>query len=195
MRHHILLATILAAASPAAAQTAVGVSVGASVPTVAGLGTGVHVAGSIERSVMEALSIRADVGFAWLSDAGGPHTAVRPLNANVDIAYKLRRGGWFPYVTGGIGFYRYSATFRSAVLLDPKLRADLIALGLGPTSASIKEHESGVGANIGAGIEVAMTARISVVGDVRYHRVGSFGFVAPYNGSFVSASAGFKRYF
>src|SRR5207249_8993339 len=177
----LLFAFVLAAPSPALAQRhvpergmgAVGVSIGAALPTESNLENGLALAGNLEGYVTRRVSIRAQVGTAWLDFTGAPATA-RPLFLDGNIVYNWEGGQWHPYVTGGVGYYRYHVKNGSATADD-----------------------SNPGFDLGAGIEYFFTRRATLTGELLYHKVGDV--VAPplviQDGSFWTIAIGAKAYF
>jgi hypothetical protein len=81
----LLFAFVVAGASPALAQRRVpntgmgtiGVSVGAALPTESNLENGLGLAGSLEGYLTPRVSIRGQVGTAWLDFTGAPATRGR----------------------------------------------------------------------------------------------------------------------
>jgi hypothetical protein len=150
-------------------------------------------AGAQPRVPDEAMALGGWVGAALPTFRSG----LRPLVFNVNLVYNWERGVWHPYITGGLGLYRYTSAISAGALLDPALRDQLIALGLDPTQSAgrVEVSDNKLGANLGGGIEHVLTRRSTIVGDFRYHAVGNIGALAPVEGSFVRLSVGLKRYF
>ena len=82
----LLFAFVLAGTTPALAQRrvpntgmgAIGASIGAALPTETNLENGLELAGNLEGYLTPRVSIRGQVGTAWLDFTGGAATA-RPL--------------------------------------------------------------------------------------------------------------------
>jgi hypothetical protein len=162
------------------------------------LESGLTLAATIEGCVTPRLSIRGDIGAGWIGrDRGGFRNELRAPYFNVNLAYNWDRGVLRPYVTGGLGWYRYTSVILSGALLDPAARNDLIALGLEPAllAGMIERSDNRLGANIGGGLEYPLSPRATIVGDLRYHVVGDVAGIAPFEGSFLNLSVGVKRYF
>jgi outer membrane protein with beta-barrel domain len=177
---------------------ALGGWVGAALPTGDGLENGPHLAATLDGYLTPRLSVRGEVGIGWIGgDRRGFRSGLRPLVFNVNLVYNWERGVWHPYITGGLGLYRYTSAISAGALLDPALRDQLIALGLDPTQSAgrVEVSDNKLGANLGGGIEHFLTRRSTIVGDFRYHAVGNIGALAPVEGSFVRLSVGLKRYF
>jgi hypothetical protein len=84
--------------------------------------------------VTRRLSVRGEGGFGWMApDARGLRDDRRRLLFSVNLACNRERGAWRPFVTGGLGVYRYTSRLSDSTLLDPVLRNALIGLGLDPS--------------------------------------------------------------
>jgi len=191
--HHIIFSSLLilvVGASPVAAQRrrvpvaqrapapgmiGVSASIGADIPTDPGLDKGLDVAGSIEGYLTSRVSVRGQVGAAWWDIVGRNFTGtVKPLYFDGNIVYNWEGGAVHPYVTAGIGAYRFKATEGSAEGSDTK-----------------------AGFNVGGGAEFFFTPRATFTAEALYHKVdgfntprGSFG-----DGSFWRIAMGMKAYF
>jgi hypothetical protein len=174
----LLLVFVVAGASPALAQgrvpatgmAAVGASVGVALPTEPNLENGFELAGNLESYLTPRVSIRAQLGTAWLDFLGGGATA-KPLFVDGNIVYNWEGGQWHPYVTGGVGYYRYKVT---------------------PGSIA----DSNAGFDLGAGFEYFFTRRSTMTAELLYHKVGDV--IAPplvvSDGSFWTLAIGAKTY-
>ena len=149
---------------------AIGVSIGAALPTESNLENGLALAGNLEGYVTRRVSIRAQVGTAWLDFTGASATA-RPFFLDGNIVYNWEGGQWHPYVTGGVGYYRYHVKNGSAT-------------------------DGNAGFDFGAGFEYFFTRRATLTAEVLYHKVGEV--VAPPlvvpDGSFWTFAIGAKPY-
>ena len=174
----LLFAFVLAGTTPALAQRrvpntgmgAIGASIGAALPTERNLENGLELAGNLEGYLTPRVSIRGQVGTAWLDFTGGAATA-RPLFVDGKLVYNWEGGQWHPYVTGGIGYYRYHVT---------------------PGSAT----DSNAGFDLGAGFEYFFTRRATFTAELLYHKVGDViapPLVVP-DGSFWTFAIGAKTY-
>jgi Outer membrane protein beta-barrel domain len=205
IRRSVPLASALAIASilPVAAQTrvpdagmaAIGGSIGGALPAGEQPDNGLHLAATVEGFLTPRVAVRGDVGAGWIgADRRGFRMDLRPPFFNVNLFYNWERGVWHPYITGGLGLYRYSSAIPTGTM-DPKLRDDLIALGFDLTPGTIEGSDRELGANLGGGVEYFLSSRSTVVGEFRYHGVGNVAGIIPFEGSFFSLSAGLKRYF
>lgn len=175
---------VLLAATPALAQRhvpdtgmwAVGGSVGATVPRDASLQNGLEVAGNIEGYLTPRVSVRGQVGAAWWDITGRGFTGtIKPIFFDGNVVYNWEGGVWHPYVTAGIGAYRFHSD------INPSLSGD----------------DTKMGVNLGGGIEYFFTRHATLTGELLFHKVD--GFASPVatfgDGSFWSFAMGAKKYF
>jgi hypothetical protein len=185
-RNHILGAVgllVSLAVSPAAAQrrvpdtnmSAIGASVGVSVPSDVGVANGLGFAANLDRYLTPRVSIRGQVGAAkWdIIDQRFSGT-VRPIYVDGNVVYNWEGGQWHPQATGGVGLYHYRST-----------------------ENGITGGDTSIGANIGGGIEYFYTRRSTITAEALYHWVDHFQ--APLStftkGSFWTITGGLKHYF
>ena len=190
MRIHLIVAAILIGfiAVPASAQPrtrarvpnsnswAIGGSLGAGLPSDPSLDKGLDVAGDIEGYLTPRVSIRGQLGATWWDITGRHFTGtIKPLYLDGNIVYNWEGGAWHPYVTGGIGMYRYAAT----------------------ESGAADASDTKAGVNIGGGIEYFFARDATVTGEALYHKVGAFAtpLTVFTDGSFWTISIGVKKYF
>jgi Outer membrane protein beta-barrel domain len=150
----------------------IGASVGAALPSESNLESGLELAGNLEGYLTPRLSIRGQLGTAWLDITGGL-AAVRPLFVDGNIVYNWEGGQWHPYVTGGVGYYRHHVTHGSA-----------------------SSNDNNAGFDLGAGFEYFFTRRTTMTAELLYHKVGDV--IAPplvvSDGSFWTFAIGAKAY-
>jgi hypothetical protein len=162
--------------APAAGMLAVGGSIGATVAADSSFDHGLELAGTIEGYLTPRISIRGLVGATWWDIIGRGFTGtVRPLFVDGNVVYNWEGGALHPYVTGGVGIYRYHAA------QGPLAPAD----------------DTNVGLNLGGGIEYFFTRRATMTGELLYHKVGDVKTpLATFpDGSFWSFAIGGKAYF
>ena len=130
-------------------------------------------------------------------DRPGVRSDLMPRFANLNLLVHWRRGAFRPFITGGVGVYRYTITFSSDAFIDPALRDSLVALGLSPTSRStpIETRHDEWGANLGGGFEYFFTRRSAMLMEIRGHGTRKFVQIVPLDGVFVNAAVGFRQYF
>jgi outer membrane protein with beta-barrel domain len=162
--------------APAAGMWAVGGSIGPTSPADTGLDNGVDLVGNAEWYATPRLSVRGQLGGArWDVLGRGPDRRIAPFYADGNVVYNWEGGAVHPYVTGGLGVYR----FRSS-------------LGILPDTS-----DTHLGLNGGGGVEYFVTRRSAVTGELLLHKVGVFTspLTTSSDGSFWSVSFGAKVYF
>jgi hypothetical protein len=168
--------TAVAQRAPAQGMLAIGASIGADIPSDPSLDKGLDVAGTIEGYLTSRVSIRGQFGAAWWDIVGrGFSGTVKPFYIDGNVVYNWEGGAVHPYVTAGIGMYR----FRSAETGAPD------------------GSDTKAGFNAGGGFEYFFTRRATFTGEVLYHKVGAFGTpLATFgDGSFWRIAMGTKAYF
>jgi hypothetical protein len=166
----------LAQRAPAAGMWAVAGSIGASVPTDDSLDKGLDLAVDLEGYLTSRVSVRGQVGGSWWDIVGRTFTGtVKPVRLDGNLVYNWEGGVWHPYVTAGVGMYRYKSTIGSA----------------------LEGSDTKAGVDLGGGIEYFFRRRATVTGEVLYHKVDAFNSpVTTFNdGSFWSIDLGLKAYF
>ncbi len=163
----------LAQRAPASGMWAIGGSIGATVPADSGLSNGLEVAGNIENYVTPRVSIRGQLGISSWDVVGRGFTgSVKPLRLDGNIVYNWEHVAWHPYVTGGVGMYRYDASLSGASGADTH-----------------------AGVDVGGGIEYFVRRRAAFTAEALYHRVDTFSTpLATFRGSFWSFDVGVKAY-
>jgi outer membrane protein with beta-barrel domain len=176
----LLFAFVLAAATPSLAQRRVpdtgmggiGASIGAALPTESSLENGLELAGNLEGYLTPRMSVRGQLGTAWLDIKGGG-IDVRPLFVDGNVVYNWEGGQWHPYVTGGLGWYHYRLE-----------------------RGSLEATDNNVGYDLGGGFEYFFTRRSTITGELLYHKVGDI-ITGPFSysdGSFWTFAIGAKTY-
>jgi opacity protein-like surface antigen len=121
------------------------------------------------------VSIRGQFGAAWWDIVGQRFSGtVKPFYVDGNVVYNWEGGILHPYVTAGIGMYR----FRS-------------------TENGLEGSDTKAGFNVGGGIEYFFTRRATFTGEALYHKVDSFATpLATFgDGSFWRIAMGMKTYF
>jgi hypothetical protein len=179
----VTLLTWLIGVSPALAQrrapdtgmVGVGASVGVDIPSDAALDKGLDLAANIEGYLTRRVSVRGQLGGAWWDIVGQRFAGtVKPLYVDGNIVYNWEGGAVHPYVTAGIGMYRFRFE-----------------------QAGLEGSDTKAGFNVGGGVEYFFTPRATVTGEVLYHKVDSFAtpVTAFGDGSFWRIAMGMKTYF
>jgi len=164
-------------AVPNDGMSAVGVSIGTSLPGDVGLEDGVTIAGNAETYLSPRVSLRGQVEWMkWNIIGRGFTGTVRPLVFDANGVYNWERGAWHPYVTGGIGLYHYAF--------------DIDGLPSG-------SHDNKFGADLGGGLEGFINLHTTVTAEVLFHAVQSpaVGPIGTFESRFWSLRAGVKHYF
>jgi hypothetical protein len=162
--------------TPAADMWAVGGSLGATIPTDSSLDKGLEVVGNAEFYLTPRVSIRGQLGAGkWDVIGRGFTGTVKPLYVDGNVVYNWEGGALHPYVTGGVGVYRFGSSF-----------------GLLPDFSDTHPGIDG-----GGGVEYFFTRRAAMTFELLYHKVDAF--TAPLTafgaGSFWSFAVGGKAYF
>jgi hypothetical protein len=161
--------------TPAEGMWAVGGSVGVAAPTDASLSNGFDLAGNVEGYLTSRVSVRGQLSGAWWDVVGrGFSGTISPFVFDGNLVYNWEGGKWHPYVTGGVGAYRYGSH------ID------------GGTDGG----DTKFGGDFGGGVEYFFTRRSTITGEGLYHAVGAFNSpAATFDGSFWTFRAGLKHYF
>jgi opacity protein-like surface antigen len=146
---------VAVSASPVAAQGrvpatgvwAIGGTAGAAMPSNAGLDNGFELTGSLERYLSPRVSIRGLLGAAWLEPTFRSGT-LTPLFVTGNAVYNWEGGAVHPYVTGGVGVYRFNSSIGDRSDTEP-------------------------GFNAGAGLEYFFTRTAAITWELAYHKVGA----------------------
>jgi Outer membrane protein beta-barrel domain len=161
--------------TPVPGMLAVGASIGADIPSDPALDKGLDIAGTIEGYLTSRVSVRGQFGAAWWDILGQRFTGtVKPFYFDGNVVYNWEGGTLHPYVTAGIGMYR----FRSE-------------------EDGLEGSDKKAGFNVGGGVEYFFTPRATFTGEVLYHKVDSFATPRATfgDGSFWRIAMGMKAYF
>lgn len=162
---------------PATGMWAVGGSIGASAPADAALQNGIDFAGNIERYLTPRVSVRGQIGVSrWDIQGHSFPGRIVPFFADANAVYNWEGGAIHPFVTAGVGLYRFHAS-------EPSLRGD--------------DSDTKPGVNLGGGLEYFLDRHTTMGGELLYHKVGAFDspLAAFGDGSFWRFGFGVKRYF
>ena len=155
---------------------AIGGSIGAAAPADPSLNNGLDLAGNIERFLTPRVSVRGQVGATWWDIQGrGFNGTITPFFATGNAVYNWEGGAIHPFVTGGVGIYRFNADLNGG--------AD--------------RSDTKPGFNLGGGLDYFIDRRTTMGGELLYHKVGAFdSALATFgDGSFWRFGFGLKRYF
>jgi hypothetical protein len=185
------------AAAPYGAPVAIGGAFGGAIPTAEHLDNGVYAGGGILVAMASHVSLSAEAGADHVAiDRPGFRSHLMPRFADLGLLVHWRSDPFRPFITGGVGIYRYTVTVSSESFSDPTLRNELMARGLTPSSrGSIQVRHDEPGINVGGGFDYFFTRRSALTMDLRVHATQKFVEVAPFGGVFVNAAIGFRQYF
>src|SRR5262245_53533203 len=139
--------------TPAAGMWGLGGSIGATAPQDAALQNGLDLTGNLERYLTPRFSIRGQVGASWWDIQGHSFTGtVTPFFATANGVYNWEGGPVHPYVTGGVGVYRFHAS----------------------EAGTAGHSDTEPGFNLGGGVEYFFDRRTTMTGELLYHNVGAF---------------------
>jgi outer membrane protein with beta-barrel domain len=161
---------------PNSGMWAIGGSIGAGLPSDPSLSNGLNLTGNIERYVTPRISIRGQLGGEWSDIVNrGFAGTLSPVFVDGNVTYNWEGGIWHPYVTGGLGLYRYRS-FES----------------LAPTSV-----DNALGFDVGGGLEYFVNRHVTLTGEILFHEVGQVATpLATFSeGQFWTFTFGVKRYF
>jgi hypothetical protein len=154
---------------------AIGLFGGLSIPSEDVLTSGGFIGVNGEGYLTPRISVKGQFGGTFYDVEGnGLDGKVRPWHLTGSLAYNWEGGKIHPYVSGGIGIYKYR-------------------FGEGDNRPS----DTKVGVNLGGGIEYFFTRTDTLVGDLTLHLVPGtadsniFG----YHARFTTIAAGYKKYF
>jgi len=154
---------------------AVAGSIGIADPGDPSLDQGLDLAASLEGYLTARVSVRGQLGGSWWDITGRGFTGtVRPVRIDGNVVYNWELGVWHPYATTGPGVYHYRST-----------------------TGGRDGGDTEVGWNFGGGVEYFFHRRTTLIGEVLYHKVGSFNTPATTfnDGSYWSLNLGVKGYF
>ena len=154
---------------------ALGGSVGAGVPSDPSLANGVDLAGNLEAYATPRVSIRGQFGGTWADITGRGFTGtITPMYLDGNIVYNWEGGVLHPFVTGGVGVYRYHSSITAAPAMN----------------------DTRPGLDVGGGLEVFYNRRTTMTIEGLYHAVDQFNTPVGVfnNGQFWTFGVGLKRY-
>jgi hypothetical protein len=185
------------AVAPFGGAVAIGGAFGGAVPTADRLDNGFYAGGGILVAVASHVSLSAEAGADHVAiDRPGFRSDLMPRFADIGALVHWRSDPFRPFLTGGVGIYRYTINVSSQSFSDPSLRNELVSLGLTPSSrGSIQVRHDEPGINLGGGFDYFFTRRSALTMDLRAHATRTFVEVAPLGGVFVNIAIGFRQYF
>lgn len=161
---------------PAKGMAAVGASIGVASPNDNGLNTGLDLGVTAEGYLSRRLSVRGEVSGAWFDNAprGFTSGSVTPIALDANAVYNWEGGKIHPYVTGGVGLYRFRFT-----------------------ENGLDSHDTNIGIDLGGGAEYFLHRNTTVTGEILIHIVDSpvTSYLTTYDSHYWTVAVGVKRYF
>jgi hypothetical protein len=136
---------------PAPGMVAIGGSIGAAPPSEASFTNGLALTGNVEGYLTRRVSIRGQIDGAFWDITGRGFTGnVRPVAVDGNVVYNFEGGRIHPFVTGGVGLYRYH-------------------FNENPVEGSADKF----GVDFGGGLEYFVRRHTTATGEFLYHDVTS----------------------
>lgn len=156
--------------APHAGSTAVGVDVGAFVPTENQLDNALILSVLLEYYVTPRVSLRTDFGLTDPGFARESVDSLRQIPLRLDVNYNWEGGKWHPFVGAGVGAY---------------------FLQFKDNGQTLGESQTKPGFNLGGGVEYFTGRTVSLKGEARYHVIGNAAGLDP---SGLVVTGGLKKY-
>jgi opacity protein-like surface antigen len=156
--------------APHAGSTAVGVDVGAFIPTENQLDNALILSVLLEYYVTPRVSLRTDFGLTDPGFSRESTDSLRQIPLRLDVNYNWEGGKWHPFVGAGVGAY---------------------FLQFKDNGQALGESQTKPGFNLGGGIEYFTGRTVSVKGEARYHVIGNTAGLDP---SGLVVTGGLKKY-
>jgi outer membrane protein with beta-barrel domain len=137
--------------APHTGSTAVGIDVGAFLPTESQLDNALIVSALLEYYVTPRVSLRTDFGLTDPGFSSEPADSLRQIPLRLNVNYNWEGGKWHPFVGAGVGAY---------------------FLRFKDNGEAFGDTETKPGFNVGGGIEYFTGRTVSLKGEARYHVIG-----------------------
>jgi outer membrane protein with beta-barrel domain len=157
--------------APHARSTAVGVDVGAFVPSSNQLDPAPIVSVLLEYYVTPRVSLRTNFGLTDPGFARESGDTLRQVPLRLDVNYNWEGGKWHPFVGAGAGAYFLRFRDNGRAFGDTEIKP---------------------GFNVGGGVEYFTGRTVSLKGEARYHRIDNTR--AGIDPSGMVVTAGLKKY-
>ena len=158
--------------APHAGSAAVGVDVGAFVPSNDRLENAAVFNVLYEYYLTARVSLRTDFGLTNPGFQSAAIDSLRQVPVRLDVNYNWEHGKWHPFVGTGVG--AYFLQFKN-------------------NGQSVGDSETKIGVNVGGGIERFVHRNVSLKAEGRYHAIPSARFGQDPSG--VVFTGGIKTYF
>jgi len=159
---------------PDTGMMAIGLSAGLAIPTADDLETGFSVGLNLERYFTPRVSVRGQLGAAWMDLHGHSFEGTeKPLSFTGNLVYNWEGGAIHPYATGGLGYYHFRYT-----------------------DSDIDGSDNHFGGNLGGGIEYFFTRRDTITAEALVHLVSgrAEGPLASHDATYWTINFGYKKY-
>ena len=156
---------------PHTGSTAVGVDVGAFMPTESQLDSALVISALLEYYLTPRVSLRTEFGLTDPGFANESTDSLRQIPLRLDVNYNWERGKWHPFVGAGAGAY---------------------FLRFKDNGQAIGDTETKAGFNLGGGMEYFTGRTVALKGEARYHMIGNTRSGLDPSGFVVTA--GLKKY-
>jgi opacity protein-like surface antigen len=137
--------------SPHTGSTAVGVDVGAFIPSADELESALIVNALFDYYVTPRVSLRTVFGLTDPGFSQESSDSLRQIPLRLDVNYNWERGKWHPFVGAGVGAY---------------------FLRFKDNGQAFGDTETKAGFNLGGGMEYFTGRTVSIKGEARYHVIG-----------------------
>ena len=158
--------------SPHTGSTAVGVDVGAFIPSADELESALIVNALFDYYVTPRVSLRTVFGLTDPGFSQESSDSLRQIPLRLDVNYNWEGGRWHPFVGTGVGAY---------------------FLQLKNNGRPAGDRETKFGFNLGGGVEYFLGPRVAVKGEGRYHMIEDAE--SGFDPSGLGLSIGVKTYF
>ena len=157
--------------APHTGSTAVGIDVGAFIPSEDQLDNAPLVSALLEYYLTPRVSLRTDLGLTDPGFTRESTDSLRQIPLRLDVNYNWERGKWHPFV--GAGFGAYFLRFKD-------------------NGRAFGETETKPGVNFGGGVEYFTSRTVSLKGEARYHSIGNLS--TGHDPSGLVLTGGLKKY-
>jgi hypothetical protein len=156
---------------PHSESAAIGVDVGAFIPSGDRLDNAPAISGLYEYYVTPRVSLRPSIGWSDSNFTGSGIDSLRQVPVRMDLNYNWESGKWHPFVGTGVGAY---------------------FMQLKHNGQPVGDSETKLGLNVGGGVEYFVHRTVALKGEGRYHAIDDFRGIEP---SGLVFSVGLKTYF
>lgn len=153
---------------------AIGLSAGLAIPTSDDLKTGFGVGLNLERYFTPRVSVRGQLGAAWMDLQGHSFEGTeKPVSFTGNLVYNWEGGKIHPYATGGLGYYHFRYT-----------------------ESDVDSSDNHFGGNLGGGIEYFFSRRDTITAEALVHLISgrAEGALSSHDATYWTILFGYKKY-